>query len=110
MCDTSAEARDKLVEALELDLIGPLNGHPFERELLPRSPRTWYLTGMLVPVDAKVEAREDPASDHDIDEDYRYRARPRDYDPGDVIRDVDVSPPVLRSLSVPPTLLPVRGQ
>jgi hypothetical protein len=68
MCKTSAEARDKLVEALELDLIGPSNGHPFERELLPRSPRTWYLTGMLVPVDAKVEAREDPASDDDIDD------------------------------------------
>jgi hypothetical protein len=68
MCNTSAEARDKLVEALELDLIGPSNGHPFERELLPRSPRTWYLTGMLVPVDAKVEAREDPASDDDIDD------------------------------------------
>ena len=68
MCKTSAEARDKLVEALELDLIGPSNGHPFEHELLPRSPRTWYLTGMLVPVDAKVEAREDPASDDDIDD------------------------------------------
>jgi hypothetical protein len=68
MCTNSAEARAKLVEALELDLVGPSNGHAFERELLPRSPRTWYLTGMLVPVDAKVEAREDPASDDDIDD------------------------------------------
>ena len=68
MCTTSAEARAKLVEALELDLVGPSNGHPFERELLPRSPRTWYLTGMLVPVDAKVEAHEDPTSDEDIDD------------------------------------------
>jgi hypothetical protein len=68
MCTTSAEARAKLVEALELDLVGPSNGHAFERELLPRSPRTWYLTGMLVPVDARVEAREDPASDDDIDD------------------------------------------
>jgi len=68
MCKNSAEAREKLVEALELDLIGPSNGHAFERELLPRSPRTWYLTGMLVPVDAKVEAREDPASDDEIDD------------------------------------------
>ena len=68
MCTTSAEARIKLVEALELDLVGPSNGHPFERELLPRSPRTWYLTGMLVPVDAKVEAREDPVSDEEIDD------------------------------------------
>ena len=68
MCTTSAEVRAKLVEALELDLVGPSNGHAFERELLPRSPRTWYLTGMLVPVDAKVEAREDPASDDDIDD------------------------------------------
>jgi hypothetical protein len=68
MCTNSAEARAKLVEALELDLVGPSNSHAFERELLPRSPRTWYLTGMLVPVDAKVEAREDPASDDDIDD------------------------------------------
>jgi hypothetical protein len=67
MCKTSAQARAKLVEALELDLIGPSNGHPFERELLPRSPRTWYLTGVLVPVDAKVEAHEDPAHDEEID-------------------------------------------
>ena len=68
MCTTSTEARAKLVEALELDLVGPSNGHPFERELLPRSPRTWYLTGMLVPVDAKVEAHEDPTTDEDIDD------------------------------------------
>ncbi len=67
MCKTSAQARAKLVEALELDLIGPSNGHAFERELLPRSPRTWYLTGVLVPVDAKVEALEDPAHDEEID-------------------------------------------
>ena len=67
MCKTSAQARDMLVDALELDLVGPPNGHPFERELLPRSPRTWYLTGMLVPVDAKVDAKEDPASDDEID-------------------------------------------
>ena len=67
MCKTSAQARAKLVEALELDLIGPSNGHAFERELLPRSPRTWYLTGVLVPVDAKVEAHEDPAHDEEID-------------------------------------------
>ena len=79
MCNTSAEARDKLVEALELDLIGPSNGHPFERELLPRSPRTWYLTGMLVPVDAKVEAREDPASDDDIDDAARQLTKRRDH-------------------------------
>lgn len=64
---SSQVAREGLVEALELDLIGPCNGHAFERELLERSPRNWYLTGMLVPVTARVEAKEDPAAQEDLD-------------------------------------------
>lgn len=67
MFPNSAAARDSLVEALELDLVGPTNDHPFARELLPRSPRHWYLTGMLVPVDAKLEAKEDPGAHEDLD-------------------------------------------
>lgn len=63
----STQARARLVEALELDLIGPTNDHAFAKELLPRSPRNWYLTGMLMPVDAKVEAKEDPAAHEDLD-------------------------------------------
>jgi hypothetical protein len=49
---TSTEVRTKLVEALGLDLVGPANSHPFAFELLPLSPRRWYLTGFLVPKSA----------------------------------------------------------
>jgi hypothetical protein len=44
---TSPEARAKLVEALQLDLVGPWPEHPFARELLPENPTRWYLTGYL---------------------------------------------------------------
>jgi hypothetical protein len=50
---TSTEAREKIVEAIELDLIGPTNDHAFTKELLPEAPTRWYLTGFLVPVDPK---------------------------------------------------------
>jgi len=46
---TSEQIRARLVEALRLDLVGPANDHPFANELLPESPRRWYLTGYLVP-------------------------------------------------------------
>jgi hypothetical protein len=49
---TCTEVRSKLVEALGLDLVGPANSHPFAHELLPLSPRRWYLTGFLVPKSA----------------------------------------------------------
>ncbi len=68
MFANSEAARKFLVQALELDLIGPSNDHEFARELLPHSPRNWYLTGMLVPVDSKIEAKEDPAAHEDLDE------------------------------------------
>ena len=56
---TSPEARAKLVEALQLDLVGPWPEHPFARELLPENPTRWYLTGYLVPEAAPVEHRTD---------------------------------------------------
>lgn len=54
---TSAEIRSKLVEALKLDLVGPDNTHPFAHEILPQSPRRWYLAGFLVPKAAPKEAK-----------------------------------------------------
>ena len=54
---TSAEIRSKLVEALKLDLVGPDNAHPFAHEILPQSPRRWYLAGFLVPKAAPKEAK-----------------------------------------------------
>lgn len=63
---SSADIRQALVEAVSLDLVGPDNAHPFAHELLPESPRRWYLTGYLVPT--RLPDREaDQGEDDDID-------------------------------------------
>ena len=64
---TSPEARAKLVEALQLDLVGPSLGHAFEKELLPENPNRWYLTGYLVPETAPVSQRTDADAKDEID-------------------------------------------
>lgn len=64
---TSTEAREKIVEAIELDLIGPTNDHVFAKELLPEAPSRWYLAGFLTPVDASEEERFDPQSQEQQD-------------------------------------------
>lgn len=49
---TPVEIRQRLVEALEADLIGPFvpDGHPQGgQEILPLPPSRWYLTGFLSP-------------------------------------------------------------
>lgn len=57
----AAIARDHLVRALEADLVGPFQADG--REVLPLAPSRWYLTGFLVPH----EAREvDPAEDDEL--------------------------------------------
>ena len=54
----SAAARDYLVGALRLDLIGPRPGDPeLQNERLGQAPSRWYLTGFLVPSDAPLEQR-----------------------------------------------------
>ncbi|MFL5845299.1 MAG: DISARM system helicase DrmA [Solirubrobacteraceae bacterium] len=63
---TPVEIRDRLVEALELDLVGPWPGHELEQERLPRRvrPSNWYLTGFLIPVDTEsAQAGDDDADD-----------------------------------------------
>jgi hypothetical protein len=46
---TSAQIRQQLVEALELDLIGPGWDNVARRhERLPQPPSIWYTTGFLV--------------------------------------------------------------
>ena len=49
---TSVEVRERLVEALRLDLVGPGADGPCADECLPGwvRPSTWYLTGFLIPV------------------------------------------------------------
>jgi hypothetical protein len=56
MRQTSITIRSKLVETLELDLVGPSNDHAFARELLPETPTRWYLTGFLVPTTAPLNS------------------------------------------------------
>ncbi len=64
---TSPESRAKLLEALQLDLVGPWPGHAFDRELLPENPTRWYLTGYLVPEAAPVEHRTDAEAKEEVD-------------------------------------------
>ena len=68
---TPVEIRDRLVEALELDLVGPWPGHELEQERLPRRvrPSNWYLTGFLIPVDTEAEQAGDDDSDDEFEAD-----------------------------------------
>ncbi len=65
---TSESVRHRLVEALNLDLVGPWAGHALSDEKLPGwvRPSTWYLTGFLVPTDAPLEQRSDADEDDDL--------------------------------------------
>lgn len=66
---TSADIRAKLIETLQLDLVGPGPGHVLEEEQLRESepPSRWYLTGFLVPTDAPESQRRDPEAEEEID-------------------------------------------
>ena len=64
---SSAEIRGQLVRALELDVIGPGRGHALEGEVLSQAPSRWYLTGFLVPFQARPEEKEDPAAGEQVD-------------------------------------------
>src|SRR5690554_4055086 len=70
----SVDVRDRLVEALELDLVGPWPGHELENESLHRRdrPSTWYLAGFLVPRTAPPEE----IADVDVDDDLATEAGP----------------------------------
>jgi len=67
---TPVEVRERLVEALELDLVGPWPGHALADEMLPGwvRPSNWYLTGFLIPTDASAEQSADLDSDDELDE------------------------------------------
>ena len=57
---TSAQVRNKLEEALKLDLVGPEAGLGDPAETLSQAPSRWYLTGFLAPLDAPAEQRSTP--------------------------------------------------
>ena len=58
----SVEVRSKLVEALQLDLVGPLpvaEHEHYANEVLSQRPSNWYLTGFLAPASAPSAQRGD---------------------------------------------------
>src|SRR5580658_2961272 len=70
---TSAEVREELVNALDLDLVGPTPeglGDPAER--LDQPPSRWYLAGFLVPANAA----ETQANDAEVEDDALETAEP----------------------------------
>ena len=64
---TSAAVRERLEEALRLDLIGPGPEGPLAEEELPGRvrPSNWYLAGFLVPQGAKPDERADDDAEDD---------------------------------------------
>ena len=67
---TSLEVRERLVEALKLDLIGPGAGHDLASERLPGwvRPSNWYLTGFLIPAGSPPEQGGDADEEDDLGE------------------------------------------
>ncbi|HRZ07399.1 MAG TPA: helicase, partial [Candidatus Competibacteraceae bacterium] len=60
---TPAAVRDRLIDALRLDLVGPA----LPDEQLTESPSRWYLTGFLAPLNAQAEQRSDPEAAEELD-------------------------------------------
>ena len=67
---SSLEVRSRLVEALNLDLVGPGVDSDLASERLPGwvRPSNWYLTGFLVPTGAPPAQAGDADEDDDMDE------------------------------------------
>ena len=65
----SPEVRERLVEALRLDLVGPPADHALAAERLPGwvRPSNWYLTGFLIPSGMPPERGADADEDDDFD-------------------------------------------
>ncbi len=66
---TSAQVRNRLVEALQLDLIGPTSDDDkYATEKLTQAPSKWYLTGFLAPLGAKLEQKSDDSGDENLEQ------------------------------------------
>lgn len=64
----AADIRNELVDALELDLVGPCDRLGLQDEVLRQPPSLWYLTGFLVPVEAGDAQKEDADAEDETDE------------------------------------------
>ncbi len=66
---TSLEVRERLIEALKLDLVGPWVGHELADERLPGwvRPSSWYLNGFLIPSGTSPEKAADVDADDDLE-------------------------------------------
>ena len=68
----AAAVRNRILDALRLDLVGPRPGEPrdeaYVAEILPVAPSNWYLTGFLVPYEAPADQRSDDDSDEALDQ------------------------------------------
>ena len=67
---TSLAVRERIVDALKLDLVGPLAGDSLAEERLPGwvRPSNWYLTGFLIPDGTSPEKSCDADEDDDLNE------------------------------------------
>jgi len=66
---TASEIRATLVDALQLDLVGPTpTDADHAEEVLTQSPSKWYLTGFLVPLGTRPEERSDDTGDDELEE------------------------------------------
>ena len=67
---SSLAVRERLVEALSLDLVGPWTDHALAEERLPGwvRPSNWYLTGFLIPSGTPPEKSADADEDDDLGE------------------------------------------
>lgn len=65
---TPSDIRRNLVDALQIDLIGPTGPLGNHNEVLPQTPSRWYLTGFLVPTEADEGQRCDPTSNDELDQ------------------------------------------
>ena len=65
----SRAVRERLVEALRLDLVGPWSGHELDGERLPgrERPSNWYVAGFLIPTGAPPERSADADEHEDLD-------------------------------------------
>ncbi len=64
----SVDVRQKLVEALQLDLVGPGDGLGSPEEVLPQAPSRWYLTGFIVPIEAEASQKADADGTEEVGE------------------------------------------